>query len=65
MESEKKMEKRDPQQVPLKVNSEMSKNLSVEPRQRLAELIGKLLAKYWLKKQTPPTRSSPVPGDET
>lgn len=52
-------------QIPLKEPGEPCKNTAEGQRQRLADLIGKLLARQWLMLQSerPATKSPPIPKD--
>jgi hypothetical protein len=46
------MKKSDRHEMPLRENAEKCENNQEMLRQRLADLIGRLLARHWLRKQT-------------
>jgi hypothetical protein len=54
------MKNPQPAQVPLPKQPEPVENKPGDRRQRLAELLGMLLARYWLKKQHQPSTVVPA-----
>jgi hypothetical protein len=57
------MKKSRPAQVPLPKQPEPVDNSSGDRRQRLADLLGMLLARYWMKKQHQPSSVAPAANE--